>query len=203
MAESQSAVHHRPNSLNILFTCIGRRVSLLNSFRRAARQLKVSARFFGTEVDELSPALQLCDKKFLVKSIRDPGYIPQLLGIVKKNKIRLLIPTIDTDLAILAENKTKFANLNCCVLISKPQIICICQDKMKTYRFLVANGFDTPATTTVRTALDKKTLAWPLLLKPRSGAAGKGVTVVNNKRELSVFGKRVPGLYCAGTYQRC
>jgi len=178
--------------LNVLFTCIGRRVSLLGSFRRAARQLKVPARFLGTDASELSAALQLCDKKLLVKPISDPGYIPQLLEIVKKNKIVLLIPTIDTDLAILAKNKTRFAKLGCRVLISEPEVVRTCQDKRETYRFLRSNGFDAPATMGVRTALAKRALKWPVLAKPWDGAAGKGVTVVNNRKELVVFSKRIP-----------
>lgn len=189
MTKSQSAAAHR---LNVLFTCIGRRVSLLNSFRRSARQLKISARFFGTDINELSPALQLCDKKLLVKPISNPAYIPQLLRIAKKNKIRLLIPTIDTDLAILAENKAKFARIGCHVLVSEPEVIHTCQDKRKTYRFLKRNGFDAPVTMSVRATLAKKTILWPVLLKPWDGAAGKGVTVANNRKELVVFNRRIP-----------
>jgi carbamoyl-phosphate synthase large subunit len=153
-------------TLNVLFTCIGRRVSLLNSFRRAARQLKMSVRFFGADTSEMSAALQLCDKKLLVKPIGEPGYIPQLLEIVKENKIVLLVPTIDTDLVLLAENKTRFAKLGCRVFISEPKVVHICQDKRKTYHFLTSNGFDAPVTIPARTALGKRTLKWPVLAKP-------------------------------------
>jgi hypothetical protein len=69
----------RKSHIAVLFTCIGRRVSLLNSFRRAAGQLKMNASFLGADTSELSPALQLCDNKFLVKPTNDPGYIRQLL----------------------------------------------------------------------------------------------------------------------------
>ncbi len=48
----------------VLFTCIGRRVSLLRCFQRAARQLKLDVCFCGTDTSSLSPALQLCDKAF-------------------------------------------------------------------------------------------------------------------------------------------
>jgi carbamoyl-phosphate synthase large subunit len=84
--------------LAVLFTCIGRRVSLLNSFRRAAQQLKVNALFLGTDTTELSPALQSCDKGFLVRPVTHADYINQLLRIVKTNRVRLLVPTVDLDL---------------------------------------------------------------------------------------------------------
>ncbi|MBC8471803.1 MAG: ATP-grasp domain-containing protein [Planctomycetes bacterium] len=184
------------NKLNILFTCIGRRVSLLDSFRRAAGQLKINASFFGTDTTKLSPALQLCDASFLVKPTTHPGYIRQLLSIVKDNKVKLLVPTVDLDLKLLAQNKPKFTSLGCQLLVSDPEVIDICQDKRKTYRFLVKNDFDTPATMSVRSALSKGKLNWPCFLKPWDGYAGRGNAIVNNRRELSFFAKRIPNAIC-------
>ncbi len=184
------------NSLNVLFTCIGRRVSLLNSFRRAARQLKINAAFFGTDTTELSSALQLCDEGFLVKPTTHTRYIGQLLSIVKANRVKLLVPTIDLDLKLLARNKRKFAAMGCRVLVSNPEVIDICQDKRKTYRFLVKNSFDTPVTMSVRSALSKKRLNWPCFLKPWDGYAGRGNAVVNNRRELLFYAKRIPNAIC-------
>ena len=184
------------NSLSILFTCIGRRVSLLNSFRRAAKQLKIKASLFGTDTTKLSSAWQLSDKGFLVKPISHPDYINQLLTIVKTNKVKMLIPTVDLDLKLLALNRPRFAAMGCCVLISTPEVVDICQDKRKTYRFLLKNGFDTPVTMSVQTALSKKKLNWPCFLKPWDGSASRGGAVVNNRRELLLFAKRVPNAIC-------
>jgi carbamoyl-phosphate synthase large subunit len=182
--------------LSVLFTCIGRRVSLLNSFRRAARQLKINASFSGTDTTELSPALQLCDKGFLVKPTTHPGYIKQLLTIVKANRVKLLVPTVDLDLKRLARNKPKFAAMGCRVLVSVPDVVDICQDKRKTYRFLLKNGFDTPVTISVAAALSKRKLNWPCFLKPWDGYASRGNAVVKNRKELLFFGKKVPNAIC-------
>ena len=184
------------NHLSVLFTCIGRRVSLLESFRRAARQLRINASFFGTDTTELSSALQLCDKRFLVKPTTHAGYIRQLLSIVKANRVKLLVPTIDLDLKLLAQNKRKFAAIGCRVLVSNPEVIDICQDKRKTYRFLVKNGFDTPLTISVRSALSKGKLNWPCFLKPWDGYAGRGNAVAHNRKELLFYAKRIPNAIC-------
>jgi carbamoyl-phosphate synthase large subunit len=186
----------KENKLNVLFTCIGRRVSLLNSFRRAAKQLRTKASFFGTDTTELSPALQLCDKGFLVKPTTHSGYIRQLLAIVKNNRVNLLVPTVDLDLKLLAGNNSKFAALNCRVLVSSPEVIDICQDKRQTYRFLIKNGFDTPVTMNVNAALSKRNLDWPCFLKPWDGYASRGNAVVHNKKELSFYAKRIPNPIC-------
>jgi carbamoyl-phosphate synthase large subunit len=190
------------DSLNVLFTCIGRRVALLNCFRNAARQLRVNASFLGTDTTHLCSALQLCDKGFLVKPTTHPGYIEQLLKIVKDNAVRLLVPTVDLDLNLLAHNKPRFAALGCRVLVSAPKVIGVCQDKRKTYRFLVKNGFDTPLTTSVRSALSKylpaRKLTWPCFLKPWDGYASRGNAVVNSRRELLFFAGRIPNVICQG-----
>ena len=195
------------NSLGVLFTCIGRRVSLLNSFRRASGHLKVNASFFGTDTTEYSSAMQLCDKAFLVKPVTHPGYIRQLLNIVKTNKVKLLVPTVDLDLKVLSENKAKFAAIGCCVLISSPNVVDICQDKRKTYRFLRTNGFDTPVTISIASALSRQKLNWPRFLKPWDGSASRGNAVVNNRQELLFFGKRIPNAICQefinGTEHTC
>ncbi len=186
------------DGLNILFTCIGRRVSLLNSFHRAARQLKIAASLFGTDTSKLSSALQLCDKGFLVKPITHNSYIKQLLSIVKTNKVKLLVPTVDLDLKLLAQNRSKFSALDCLVLVSGPEVVEICQDKRKTYRFLVKNGFDTPRTLNVRSVLSKQhqqeKLSWPCFLKPWDGYASRGNAVVKNRQELLFFSKRIPNV---------
>lgn len=143
--------------------------------------------------------MQLCDKKFLVKPTTHIDYTKQLLDIVKDNDVKLLVPTIDLDLKLLAQNKQRFSAVGCRVLVSKPDVVKICQDKRLTYRFLIKNGFDTPLTMSIQTALansklktQNSKLTWPCFLKPWDGYASRGNAIVNNRRELLVFAKRIP-----------
>ena len=185
--------------LVVLFTCIGRRVSLLNAFRRAAQRLRRPARFFGTDTDPFSPALQLCDEGFLVKPTSHGRYISQLLSIVRRHGIGLLVPTIDLDLRLLAGHRRRFESCGCRVLVSDPEVIDICQDKRRTYGFLKRRGFDGPVTQSIRMALaaDREgQLAWPCFLKPWDGHAGKGSTVVHDRQELLFYARRVPNAIC-------
>jgi carbamoyl-phosphate synthase large subunit len=191
-----SRLPERANDVAVLFTCIGRRVSLLSSFRAAARQMKIKACFLGTDKGELSPALQLCDVGILVKPTTHRGYIGQLLSIVKSYGVKLLVPTVDLDLKLLAENEANFASLGCRVLVSSPEVVDICQDKRKTYRFLCKNGFDTPVTMSVRSALSAKKLNWPCFLKPWDGYASRRNIVVNDRKELLFYAKKIPNAIC-------
>jgi len=136
----------KTHDITVLFACIGRRVSLLEYFRRAGRSMQIKAALYGTDVSPLSPAWCLCDKAFLVRPVHHRDYIRQLLDIVAGYKVRLIVPTVDLDLGILARNKHRFESLGCKVLVSDPKVIEICQDKRKTFRFLTKHGFETPLT---------------------------------------------------------
>ena len=186
----------RTINFNILFSCAGRRVSLLQSFRKATKSLKLQSQLIGTDITNLSPALQICDQKFIVKPISHPGYIKQLLTIVEDNNIKLLVPTIDTELKLLAQNKKKFAALGCHVLVSSEEVIDICMDKRETYRFLIKHGFESPVTMTAGAALSKNLLDWPYVLKPYDGSAGKDIHLVKNLEELKFFTRKTKNAIC-------
>ncbi len=85
---------------------------MLRSFTAAAKKSKIRLTILGTEATQLSSALQLCDKKFLVKPTTHGDYIKQLLSIVKRNKVDFLVPTVDLDLKVLSRNKARFAALD-------------------------------------------------------------------------------------------
>jgi len=196
---ARSEATSRRRGPGVLLTCIGRRVSLLDAFRSAGRRLRSRVRLYGTDTTCLSPALQQCDEGFLVVPTSHPRYISQLLSIVRRRGVELLVPTIDLDLRLLAEHRSRFERCGCRVLVSDPGVISICQDKRQTYDFLRDRGFDCPVTHTVRAVLgaDRKgRFAWPCFLKPWDGHAGKGSAVVHDRRELRFYAERVPNAIC-------
>ena len=184
--------HPTKKNFNILFTCIGRRVSLLRLFRCACLELGLSSNFIGTDITDLSPALQLCDQKLKVSRVDDPEYLIQLLEIIEKYKIKLLVPTVDLDLKILAKNKRTINDLGCTVLISDPEVIDICQDKRATFNFLKNHKFGTPEAWTMEdNYLNERKFKFPVFLKPWDGHASKGTVKVNDMEELTFYSRRI------------
>lgn len=182
----------KDKKINVLFTCIGRRVSLLRSFRRAAEELGLTASFYGTDSSELSPAFQLCDKGFKTSRVESDSYIDEILSIVKEQEVGLLVPTVDLDLKILAEKRDKFSELGCFVLVSGAEVVDICQDKLKTYQFLCEHKFGTAKTMSYAEAASQEGLEWPCFLKPQHGYASRGNAVVKSREELEFYGERIP-----------
>ena len=101
------------------------------------------------------------------------------------------MPTVDLDLKTLAKNKEKFSAAGCTILVSDYEVVDICQDKRKTFKFLVKNRFDTPQTCTPGQALSKK-IKYPCFLKPWDGYASRGTATAKNRSELLFYSKRVP-----------
>lgn len=172
------------DSMKILFTCVGRRVELLQAFRAAARRLRIELRIIGTDVTPTAPGLICADERHLSAPISDPRYIDDLLHLVAQTGARALIPTIDTDLLALASRRAEFEALGCTPMISEPAVISICRDKVETHRFLQQSGIDTPATYLPDELRSLKPLTFPYFAKPRSGSASVRVARIEDEADL-------------------
>lgn len=123
--------------LRILFTGAGRRIELLQAFRQAAQALGVSLKLYGADMAGTAPALAFCDFSRKICAMKDTDYIPQLLEICKRDGIDLVIPTIDTDLLVLAENRELFRKAGIAVMISGLDKVRLCRDKNDTTAFFI------------------------------------------------------------------
>ncbi len=187
----------RRQPYNVLFTCIGRRVSLLRSFRAAARRLRLSVGFYGTDATAESPALRCCDQGFLTAPTHDPQYLDQLQAIVRARNISMIVPTVDLDLPLLARIRDPWRAQGCQVLVSSPEVVQTCQDKRRTVRFLQKHGFDSPRTVSPRSILEGRVdPAWPCMVKPWDGYASHANSVVHNRSELRFIARRTPHAIC-------
>jgi carbamoyl-phosphate synthase large subunit len=182
---------NRKRPFTILFTCVGRRVSLIKAFHAAAKGLKLPLVTIGADVSPLSPGLYVCDKQVVGIPVNAPGYRDHLSCVIKKHKIDLIIPTIDTELLFLSKNKSYFESYGAKVLVSENSVVGICQDKRKTYEFLRRNGFDTPKTF-VADDVSGKNLPYPVFLKPWDGSASKGNAIVRNQAEFRQMVEKIP-----------
>ncbi len=175
------------NSFNILFTSVGRRVALLRHFRKTLRDLGVPGEIHATDLRKDSPASFVADRYFQTPRVKSRDYIPSLLEICRKNRIKLLIPLIDTELNLLASNAEAFRDLGVTPLVSSLKTNRICADKRNTFRFFEKIGVDTAKLYDPEAVLQDPDASFPLIVKPARGSAGVGVTKVNNKEELKFF----------------
>lgn len=175
--------------INILFTSVGRRVELIQAFRNAAEKIGVEITVFGADIDHTAPALMFCDHKLIVPRIRSDQYIPALKKICVENRIDGLIPTIDTDLLLLSQNRTLLEEKGTVVFISDSEKISICRDKRLTADYFISLGLKSP-----RPVDDyrKYTGGYPAFIKPKDGSSSIFAYEINNEEELKTYAERVP-----------
>lgn len=174
--------------MNILFTCVGRRVELIQCFKDAAKECKINLKIFATENDDTAPALRFCNKYFLVPKIQDKKYVSSLLTICKNNKINAIIPTIDTDLLLLSKCKQDFENLNTKIIISNLSEIKICRNKLLTAAFFSKIGINTPK---IIENYKNYNGPFPVFLKPTSGSSSINTYKLNNTEEVKLITKKI------------
>lgn len=174
--------------IRILFTGVGRRIELLQAFRNAALVLNKELKIYGADMAGTAPALAYCDFTRRVVSMRDPGYIDNLLSICADDHIDLLVPTIDTDLMILSENKQKFERIGTKVMISAPDKIRICRDKNNTSQFFADCDLHAPMPVN---DWKKYKNAYPAFIKPKDGSSSINAFKVENEEELEVYARQI------------
>lgn len=172
--------------LRVLFTGVGRRIELIQSFREAALCLGVSLKIYGADMAGTAPALAYCDYTRKVCGMRDDNYIPELMEICRKDKIDILIPTIDTDLLILGRNAHLFGDTK--VLISKADKISVCRDKNHTADFFESCGCHAPKTVN---DWKKYAASYPCFIKPKDGSSSINAFKAETSEELEVYANQI------------
>lgn len=175
--------------VRLLFSCVGRRVELVQAFRAAARRLGRGLAIFGTDSSPIAPALACVDHPYLAPPITHAGYSDQLIDLVRQHRIHAIVPTIDTDLPVLSERQADFAALGCIALVAGTDVVRICRDKIETHAFLRRAGFDTPATylPTEILAIPPAQRRFPYFVKPRFGSASLHAHKAADELDLSYF----------------
>ena len=125
-----------------------------------------------------------------------------VIEICEKNDVRLIIPTIDTELPVYAGNKAKFSKHGITVNISSPETVEIAADKRTTSKFLRDLGVSTVRQESLETAA-RSLHYWnfPVIAKPALGSSGVGVRLIMSVDDFVALSPR-PGYivesYAAG-----
>ena len=173
----------------ILFTSVGRRVALVNAFRRSFDRLGLKGRILGADSSPLAPAQQVCDMPVIVHQCNDPGYIEQLLEICRRESVGLIIPLHDLELVALAGHNEEFQEVGATLCLSSEDVIRKCADKELTYRTLVEAGIDTPQLYPYEQIKDSDL---PLFMKPHDGNSAKDIHKLETREQVDFYHRELP-----------
>jgi carbamoyl-phosphate synthase large subunit len=191
-------VHSKPilqidamREVNVLITAASRRVPLIQAFAQALKRLGFGGNVVTTDMNKMSPGLYFGSKHYIVPLTTDPQYIPIIKSICFRERIHLLIPTIDDELPLFGRYKDDFKAMGIQVAVSSENTGLVCNDKWQTSRFLLEKSIPF-ARTWLPAELNFALLQYPLFLKPRAGRGSVGAFQINNEREMRFFLDYVP-----------
>lgn len=170
--------------MNILIMSAGRRVELINLFKETAQNLNINSKIIAADISNTAPAIYFADKFYLIPRIGEEKYIDSIIDICIKENIKLIIPTIDTELRILSLSKNLIEEKTSAkLLVSNIDVINICRDKRNTQKFFEENNFGVPK----EYSLDETNVNFPVFIKPIDGSSSVNTFKVNNMEELNFF----------------
>ena len=165
---------------NILITSAGQRVALVRGFQETLKRFFPGGKVYTTDMNpKLAPAAYVSDGCFEVPRCTSEDYIESLLTICLGKGIGLIVPTIDTELAILSANKEIFAKQGITVSVSDYDFVMMCRDKRNTGEFFEKHGIRVPK------PIDKYHPTFPLFAKPYDGSLSTNLHYIRNAEELT------------------
>lgn len=146
----------------------------------------------GLDGDILGTGLYAVSKAFKIPFANDLHYIDAVLSICRSENCRIFFPGLDAELGILSKNIKRFDDIGTTVVVSRPEVVDICDNKLQTYSFLSSNNISAPHTFKLLDFLNNpKVLKYPIIVKQQKGGArSKNVFLIRGKKELeSLFVK--------------
>lgn len=169
---------------NLLFCSVGRRGRLL---RNVKETIGKTGLIIGTDNQSTAPALQFCDRQYVVPRITDPNYVDILLDICRQNNVKAITTLIDPEIEILANNSDKFKAIGVTPLCPAPKSAIYCFNKFELYKYLTEKGIRTPLTfhdwNEFKSALAEGEISFPVFMKPVCGSGSVGAHKVHTLEE--------------------
>lgn len=165
---------------NILITSAGRRVSLVRAFKKELTKYFKGSKVYTCDLNpDLSAACAVSDGAYKVPAVSEPGYACKLLELCQRLNVKLIVPTIDTELLNLSSNTDFLIKNGVLPVVSEYEIVSICRNKRRTNKFFDSIGFPRCA------EIDPFDPVFPIFAKPIDGSSSIGILKINDSSELT------------------
>jgi carbamoyl-phosphate synthase large subunit len=172
----------------ILVTGVGGRSfghQILHALLRLGDKYKIVA----TDATSFSFGLYQVDQRYIVPPATHPDYLSSILGLIKKENVRVLLPGTEIELFTLTNYRPEIEDAGCVLLASPEPVVRLCRNKWQLYQWLENKGIGTPITTQ---ANDWQSLVsetgFPIIAKPTENTGGsRNVAILKDREELRKF----------------
>lgn len=177
--------------MRVLITSIGSTTSI--GVTKFIKAIKRNIEITGTDTNfknKISGSF-FVHNYFQVPLNTDPGYVDEMLRIVKLKSIQILIPIHDLEMHVLSNETQKFKDLGCSVIVSAFSTVRNVNDKYAFAQLLQGSAILTPATYSVGEWEQKHfTNADCWILKPLHGVSSRGIHKGDTNKIKQLIGKK-------------
>lgn len=151
----------------------------------ALQRSTLDMRIVGGDMDPLAAGLFLGDKGYVIPPVNDKAFIPKLLDICKRERVDVAMPVYSADFPVFTKSKDELESHGIRTYAVSSESLAICNDKCRVIEALTEMGVLCPRTWSYEEALENKNLlAYPLMMKSRSGSGSKGIQKLESVRDL-------------------
>jgi carbamoyl-phosphate synthase large subunit len=174
----------------IVILSAGRRVALVQCFKEAAHH-------YGLEIiaadanPAMSSACHIADKAITLPHVLSENYTDELLQYCRNHDVKMIVPTIDTELSKLGDLREQLEQIGVHAIVSDRPLIDACHDKRLTRDFFRPFGLQSPA------IYPLDAINFPAIVKPFDGSLSTGIAVLRTINDLTPAMKANPrNIFC-------
>ncbi len=165
---------------------------------KSLRLSKFDGQIVSTDSDPLSAGFFLSDSYYVVPIVSDKSFIDVLIKIIKKNNIKVLMPSSGYDIYQYSINNQLLSEMGVQAVVSRKEVLDVCQDKLLSFKKL-SNIFPFVFSTLYFEQIDK----FPVIAKPRFGKGSKDIIKIEDLTDLKyvtakynnmIFQEYLPGV---------
>jgi carbamoyl-phosphate synthase large subunit len=143
---------------------------------------------YAADIDPYGAGLYLVAsaRRAIVPRGEDERFADALLEICVRERVDVVVPTVDTELLPLALAREQYAQAGVRLVLASEATLLVCLDKWllaERCRAVVR----VPQTAVVDDAFDAPAWALPVIVKPRSGSGSRGIHLLERREQLEVL----------------
>lgn len=152
----------------------------------AAKFLKKSGKYkiILGDMDPLAVGFKFADLSYVLPAAISDDFLPFVSDIIKKHKVDVFIPLVDEEILKSYSLLKEFPNL--LLLLPDQRFSSIALDKYELVRCLKENNIPHPETF-LNSQIDKKSLNFPVIVKPRRGRGSRFVMEIKSLEQLNAY----------------
>jgi len=140
---------------------------------------------FSADIDPFAVGLYLVDetRRLIVPRGDDARFADVVLEVCRRERIDVLVPTVDSELVPLASRRELLAHAGTELVLAAEETLRMCLDKWTLHQ-RCAGAVPLPRAVLVDDAFAADTIPLPAMVKPRVGSGSRGVRLVHRATEL-------------------